>query len=108
MQTETTTDAGGGLNIGFIEHGDYVSYAPVNLEELTGIRFRVASGGAGGTIEARLDSPTGPLAGSVAVAHTGGWQNWANVTMDLPTPPEGTHELFLVFTHAASATTAGS
>ena len=97
VQTETTTDAGGGQNIGFIEPGDYVSYAPVNLEELTGIRFRVASGGAGGTIEARLDSPTGPLAGSVAVASTGGWQSWANVTMDLPTPPDGTHELFLVF-----------
>ena len=89
MQTETTTDAGGGQNIGFIEHGDYVSYERVNLEELTGIRFRVASGGAGGTIEARLDSPTGPLAGSVAVAPTGGWQNWANVTMDLPTPAGG-------------------
>ena len=97
--TETTADAGGGLNIGFIERGDYVSFERVSLEELTGIRFRVASGGAGGTIEARLDSPTGPLAGSVAVAPTGGWQNWANVTMDLPTPPAGTHELFLVFTH---------
>ena len=35
----------------------------------------------------------------MAVAPTGGWQNWTNVTMDLPTPPEGTHELFLVFTH---------
>jgi cytochrome c len=99
VQTETTADAGGGLNIGFIERGDYVSYERVSLEELTGIRFRVASGGAGGTIEARLDSPTGTLAGSVAVAPTGDWQNWTNVTMDLPTPPAGTHELFLVFTH---------
>jgi PKD repeat protein/plastocyanin len=99
VQTENTGDAGGGLNIGFIERGDYVSFERVSLEELTGIRFRVASGGAGGTIEARLDSPTGPLAGSVAVAPTGGWQNWTNVTMDLGTPPEGTHELFLVFTH---------
>ena len=99
VQTETTTDAGGGLNIGFIERGDYVSFERVSLEELTGIRFRVASGGAGGTIEARLDAPDGELAGSVAVAPTGGWQNWTDVTMDLPTPPEGTHELFLVFTH---------
>ena len=107
VQTETTTDAGGGQNIGFTEHGDYVSYTPVNLEELTGIRFRVASGGAGGSIEARLDSPTGPLAGSVAVAPTGGWQNWANVTMNLPTPPEGTHELFLVFVNPSAAGTDG-
>ncbi len=102
VQTETTTDAGGGLNIGFIEPGDYVSFERVSLEELTGIRFRVASGGAGGTIEARLDSPTGPVAGSVAVANTGGWQNWTNVTMDLPTPPDGTHELFLVFVNPSA------
>ena len=33
----------------------------------------------------------------MAVAPTGGWQNWANVTMDLASPPAGTHELFLVF-----------
>ncbi len=101
VQTETTADTGGGLNIGFIERGDYVSFERVSLEELTGIRFRVASGGAGGTIEARLDAPDGPLAGSVAVPNTGDWQNWSNVTMDLPTPPSGTHELFLVFTHAS-------
>ena len=66
MQTETTGDAGGGLNIGFIERGDYVSYAPVNLEELTGIRFRVASGGAGRHDRgpARLaDRPAGRLGG---------------------------------------------
>ena len=69
VQTETTTDAGGGL-----EHRLHrarrlrVVHERMNLEELTGLRFRVASGGAGGTIEVRLDSPTGPLAGSVAVA----------------------------------------
>src|SRR6478752_1766671 len=62
---ETTTDtAGGGQNIGFIEDGDYVSFKPYNLENTTGMRFRVASAGAGGTIEVRLDSPTGTLVGT--------------------------------------------
>jgi PKD repeat protein len=102
VQTETTTDTGGGLNIGFIEHGDYVSYERMSLKDLTGIRFRAASGGAGGTIQVRLDSPTGPLAGEVAVANTGGWQSWTNVTLQLPTPPEGTHELFLVFVNPSA------
>ena len=97
MQTEATTDAGGGTNIGFTENGDYVSYTPINLEELTGLRFRVASGGAGGNIEVRLDSPTGDLVGTVAVPNTGGWQNWVNVDLALPTPPSGTHAMFLVF-----------
>ena len=107
MQTEATTDAGGGTNIGFTENGDYVSYNPVNLEELTGLRFRVASGGAGGNIEVRLDSPTGDLVGTAAVANTGGWQNWVNVDLPLPTPPSGTHQMFLVFNNPTAAGTDG-
>ena len=107
VQTEATTDTGGGTNIGFTENGDYVSYSPVNLEELTGLRFRVASGGAGGNIEVRLDSPTGDLVGTVAVPNTGGWQNWVNVDLALPTPPSGTHEMFLVFNNPTAAGTDG-
>ena len=107
VQTEATTDAGGGTNIGFTENGDYVSYNPVNLEELTGLRFRVASGGAGGNIEVRLDSPTGDLVGTAAVANTGGWQNWVNVDLPLPTPPSGTHQMFLVFNNPTAAGTDG-
>jgi cytochrome c len=99
VQTETTSDPqGGGQNIGFIEDGDYVSYEPFNLEGIRGITFRVASGGAGGTIQLRLDAPDGPLVAETAtIAPTGGWQNWTDVNLDLPTPPEGTHELFVVF-----------
>ena len=66
MQTEATSDTGGGNNIGFIEHGDYISFERVNLEETTGIRFRVASAGSGGTIQLRLDAPDGQLVGETA------------------------------------------
>ena len=99
VQTETTSDPqGGGLNIGFIEDGDYVSYAPFNLEGVRAVSFRVASGGAGGTIQLRLDAPDGPLVAETAtIAPTGGWQNWTDVELALPNPPEGTHELFVVF-----------
>ncbi len=99
IQTEDTADTGGGKNIGFIENGDWVSYDPVNLKDIRAINFRVASGGAGGNIEVRLDSPTGLLVGSVAVANTGGWQNWANVSLPLTNPPGGTHAMYLVFTN---------
>ena len=99
VQTETTSDPqGGGQNIGFIEDGDYVSFEPFNLEGIRAITFRVASGGAGGTIQLRLDAPDGPLVAETAtIAPTGGWQNWTDVNLDLPNPPEGTHELFVVF-----------
>ena len=103
VQTETTADPeGGGLNIGFIEDGDYVSYEPFNLEGIRALSFRVASGGAGGTIQLRLDAPDGPLVAETApIAPTGGWQVWTDVELALPNPPEGTHELFVVFRGAA-------
>ncbi len=102
VMTETTGDTeGGGLNIGFIENGDYVSYFPMNLKDITSLRFRVASAGAGGTIEVRLDAPDGPVVATTEfITPTGGWQLYKNVDLALPNPPPGgTHELFFVFRH---------
>lgn len=87
---------GGGRAIGGIEDGDHVSYAPVNLSGVDQIDLRVASGGLGGTVQARLGSPDGPLVGSAEVPNTGGTQAWADVPLPV-TDPGGTHELFLVF-----------
>ncbi|HWK28422.1 MAG TPA: ThuA domain-containing protein [Solirubrobacter sp.] len=99
VQVEETTDVlGGGKNIGFIEDGDYVSYKPYNLQDVSALRFRVASAGSGGTIEVHLDSPTGTLVGTTeTITPTGGWQTFKDVTLALTNPPAGTHELFLVF-----------
>ncbi|GAA5116469.1 hypothetical protein GCM10023339_25180 [Alloalcanivorax gelatiniphagus] len=107
VTTEATTDQlGGSRNLANIDAGDHVSYRPISLYQVPKLRFRVASAGAGGTIEARLDSPTGPLAGSVAVPVTGGWQQWQFVDMDVaPSAQEGSHELFLVFKNANPAAT---
>ena len=43
-------------------------------------KARVASAGVGGTLTVRADSPTGPVAGTVQVAPTGGWETWVDVT----------------------------
>ncbi len=96
---ETTTDAGGGNSAAFIENGDYISFKRMNFENLTSIDFRVASAGAGGKIELRMDSATGPTFASVDVAPTGGWQTWRTVSTPLTGVPQGTHELFIVFTN---------
>ncbi|MCD4523371.1 ThuA domain-containing protein [Nocardioides sp. cx-173] len=107
VATEATTDPlGGARNVSNIDAGDYVSYEPISLFQVPKLRFRVASAGAGGTIEARLDSPTGPLAGTVDVPVTGGWQSWRFVDMDIAaSAQQGSHELFLVFTNANPAAT---
>ncbi len=102
VQKEATGDAGGGNNIGFIENGDWISFARMSFKDTNKIRFRVASAAAGGTLQVRLDSPTGALVAEAAVAPTGGWQTWVNVDVPLASPPTGTHTVFLVASNPAS------
>ena len=89
VQEEATQDVGGGNNVGFIENGDYIYFNRMNFENLTRVDFRVASGGAGGKIELRMDSPTGATFASADVAPTGGWQNWTTVSAPITNPPQG-------------------
>ena len=94
---ETTGDVlGGRQNIGFIDHGDYVSYETMNLLNINHITFRAASAGWGGRIEIRANAPDGPLLGFTDVGVTGQWQLYREVTA-LVEDPGGTNELFLVF-----------
>jgi hypothetical protein len=59
-------------------------------------RASVAAAAAGGTIELRLDGPTGPVAGTCAVPATGGVDRWAAVSCAVQ-GVAGVHDLFLVF-----------
>ena len=106
VQKETTSDPqGGGQNIGFIEDGDYVSFDPFNLEGIRAITFRVASGGAGGTIQLRLDAPDGPLVAADGDDRPDGRMAELDrtSTSTCPNPPEGHARAVLVFRHAAAA-----
>ncbi|MFC9606102.1 PQQ-dependent sugar dehydrogenase [Streptomyces niveus] len=90
-------NAEGGATVGFTDNGDWVSFKPYAVDNATSVSARVASGGAGGTLEIRAGSATGTLLGSMAVAPTGGWENFEDVTTDITNAPGGTTELFLVF-----------
>lgn len=80
VQTEATTDAGGGLNVGYIDNGDWMAYNSINFPT-TGaylIEYRVASVGGG---QISLDLNAGSIVlGSVNVPNTGGWQTWTTVS----------------------------
>ncbi|MBO2008942.1 Ig-like domain-containing protein [Hymenobacter negativus] len=78
IQTETTTDTGGGLNVGYIDAGDYLDYA-VNVATAGTytVGFRVASLSGGG--QAQLRNSAGTTLGSVAIGATGDWQTWQTV-----------------------------
>ena len=87
----------GGRDVTGIENNDSIKVESVNF--LTGaVSFsaRVASAGAGGSIELHLDSATGTLLGTCAVPATGGAQKWQTVTCTV-SGATGTKDLFLVF-----------
>jgi hypothetical protein len=90
----------GGQNLGGIEAGDWSAYNNINLTGVNTFIARVASAGAGGSIEIHLDSPTGPLIGTVAVAGTGGWHTYANVYGRINSA-SGAHTVYLVYTGGA-------
>jgi endoglucanase len=83
LQTEDTSDDGGGQNIGYTDAGDYADYL-VNIVEDGSFSFqaRVASESAGGKIGIYLleDDMSETELVSLDFPSTGGWQNWETAT----------------------------
>ncbi|RYZ93668.1 MAG: carbohydrate-binding protein, partial [Moraxellaceae bacterium] len=83
---ESTTDAGGGKDLGSIDNGDWMSYS-VNVPAAGNYRisYRVASPNTGGAIKLEK-AGGGATYGTVTVPKTGGWQTWQTVshTVSLP------------------------
>ncbi|MGW0085704.1 glycoside hydrolase family 16 protein [Streptomyces sp. NPDC003393] len=107
VNTEATTDSGGGQDIGSIANGDWALYKGVDFGSNPARQFyaRVASGaanGVSGLVEVRLDSRTSAPVGSFAVADTGGWQSWRTVPANM-SAVTGTHDVYLTFTSGQPA-----
>src|SRR6185436_5711528 len=107
VQVETTSDTGGGQNIGWLANGDWARYDNVNFGSTAAHQFsaRVASGAAGGVsglVEVRLDNVNNAPIGSFAIANTGGWQTWRTVPGNV-SAVTGTHTVFLRFTSGQPA-----
>ncbi|MEV4300851.1 ThuA domain-containing protein [Microbispora rosea] len=105
VQVEDTTDsAGGAKDIAFIQDGDYWSFDPVNLTNISAIRLRASSAGAGGTVQIRVGNPdNGTLIGSADITPTGGWQTFKDVTVNLNNAPTTSGPIFFVVRKPASA-----
>ena len=93
--------ASGGAFLGSINHNHFVRWNGVNLDRVARLRLSVASAGAGGKIEVRLDSPTGPLLGETAVEVTGDWEKFYDRFLDVPAN-SGRHDLFVRFVNPAN------
>jgi len=92
IQTEATTDAGGGLDVGYIDAGDWMSYnVTIPVAGTYRVIYRVASPNNGTTLRLEKDAGATQL-GSVTIPNTGGWQNWTNVAHTV-TLPAGTYSI---------------
>jgi glucose/arabinose dehydrogenase/PKD repeat protein len=96
-RTHDKPTAHGGRTVGDIEDGDWISFTPYHLTGATKLTARISSGGAGGFLEVRTGSATGPLLGSAPVPVTGGWEIFQDVDVPLRAVPKRTTQLFLVF-----------
>lgn len=95
VQTEPCYDEGGGLNVGWIDPGDWMAYHGISLPTAGTytIEYRVASQNGGGTIQFERQGGS-PVYGSIPVPSTGAWQNWKTISHDL-TLPAGVQNLAL-------------
>lgn len=93
IQTEATTDFGGGLNVGWIDDNDWLDY---DCELKTNgnfiASFRVASLSSGGKINFILEDTE---KFSIIVPVTLGWQNWETVSENIDLS-EGTYKIRLL------------
>lgn len=80
VQTEATTDTNGGQNVSYIDAGDWMAYAGINIPSNGSYRieYRVASP-SGSLLSSDLNGGSIVL-GNVTIPATGGWQNWTTVS----------------------------
>ncbi|MFI1331720.1 PQQ-dependent sugar dehydrogenase [Streptomyces sp. NPDC020845] len=95
--------AQGAKVVGDIDNGDWIAFKPYVLSDATKITARIASAGAGGTLEVRAGSATGTLLGKATVPVTGGWETYQDVSADLSRAPRDTTTLYLVFKGGSGA-----
>jgi glucosylceramidase len=110
-ETESTSDSGGGYDMGYSSGGSYAVYNNIDFGSGFGaLSARFAcdpsnGGNCGGTLEFHLDSVSGPLAGSVTIPATGGWQVWQTTQGTASVSATGVHDLYMVFKAPISGTT---
>jgi len=95
IKTEACSE--GGMDLCSIHDGDYAMYKAFDFDSgVAAFQIRIAANQKG-SIDVRLDSPTGPLLGTCSFQPTGGWQSWANATCNVDNSQAGVRDVYLVF-----------
>ncbi len=84
IQTENTTDSGGGLNVGWIDAGDYMDYTiAVPSSGTYQVDMRIAAQSTAGQLQLKNGST---VLKTIDVPVTGGWQTWRTITTTVTLP----------------------
>ncbi len=89
VELETTTDDGGGQNIGFLDPGDYLDYeVNVTVAGTYNVDYRTAAQFGGGQIELQLIDNAGneTTVSNPSFPVTGGWQTWTTTSEQIQLP----------------------
>jgi len=79
VDIQTTTDAGGGYNVGWVSAGEWLNYTvSVAAAGTYDLEVRVASNGTGGTFHIEVNGVD--KTGKLTVPNTRGWQTWMTIT----------------------------
>ncbi len=99
VQTEATSDTGGGLNVGWTDAGDSMNYSNTRVNIPANgtykITYRVASLNGGGSFA--FKEAGGATYDNVPVPKTSGWQSWTDVTRNV-TLTAGVHQFAVAVT----------
>lgn len=101
-QTLSSGNASSGKFIGAINHAHYLRFRDIPLDRVARIELSLASAGAGGAVELRLDQPDGPLLATVPVEVNGQWEKFYQKTVEIP-PTKGRRDVLVRFTHPNQA-----
>ena len=99
IELEETTDNGGGMNIGFLDVGDYADYlVDVDHAGTYQVEYRTASQGSTGGVELFLvEGEQLTSLHRVSFQQTGAWQSWRSTTKEVELQ-EGRQQLRVVIT----------
>ncbi|WP_303823105.1 CotH kinase family protein [Ruminococcus flavefaciens] len=94
IDTENCSE--GGLDVAYIENGEYIGFKNVDLTGVHNIDFRIGSNGAKAVLEVHTDKPDGQMIGKMDIKGTDGWQTWATQRCSV-SEVSGSHDLYFVF-----------
>ena len=85
-------------NLGGVQNGHYTGYNNVNFgtNRADHVTFRYAAIDDAGSIEVRLNSPTGALLGTANLTSTGDWETFTEISCPI-TPVSGMQNIYLVY-----------